>query len=78
MLHPGHLLGRPKNSLSGGPNSPSVARRHVSPSPVMELFSVDMDVSNTVTLELFVSHPPFTHLGKEGSPPVLCALVGKG
>lgn len=80
MLHTGHLLGRPKNSLFQGA-SLSEARRnggHVSPSSPMELFSsLDMGVSNAVTLGLFVSSPPLTHPGKEGFPPFLCALVGK-
>lgn len=56
MLHTGHLLGRPKNSLFQGA-SLSEARRnggHVSPSSPMELFSsLDMGVSNAVTLGLF-------------------------
>lgn len=46
-------------------------------SPLMKLpSSSDMECI-MLTLELFVSSPPFTYLGKEEFPSILCALVGK-
>lgn len=72
MLHTRHLLGRPKNSLSKGAKQPVRGKEEWGPCDPQSSDKVgllDTGVFDALTLDLFVSSSPFTHLGNAGSCP---------